>query len=147
MAQNSLDKIPGLGLSLGGGMGAERGTPTGSAGGKDECPDRRGKNTGQIIRHREDSIVAAEGEKWRGGASPEKKMLIIDEGSRNVYENKQKDDNLPEEKGDISTQRNKILYRNIRCQLKPSGFLPLYGALGNEPRTYKTGPCYTYSQG
>jgi hypothetical protein len=34
--------------------------------------------------------------KVTGGASLEKEMLLNDEQSRNVYENKQKDDALPE---------------------------------------------------
>ncbi len=112
----------GSGLAWGVGDGGERGTPTGSPGGKDECPDRRGK-AGQIIRRREGFMVAAEGEKWRGGASREKKMLINDERSRNVYENKQKDDNFTEKKGDISTQRNDILCKSTRILLKSSFFL------------------------
>jgi len=46
-------------------------------------------------------MVAAEGKKSYGRASRGKKMLIIDDRSRNVYENKDKDDNFTEEKGDI----------------------------------------------
>ena len=34
------------------------------------------------------------------GASPEKKMLINDERSQYIYENKQNDDNLPTAKGE-----------------------------------------------
>ncbi len=44
------------------------------------------------------------------GASTEKKMLINDERSRNVYENKRNNDNVADKKGDISTQRSDILY-------------------------------------
>ncbi len=60
------------------------------------------------------------------GASTEKKMLINDERSRNVYENKRKNDNLPDKKSDISTQRSDIFYRSTRILLKPSAFLSLF---------------------
>ncbi len=50
-------------------------------------------------------------------------MLINDERSRNVYENKQNYDTFTEEKSDISTQRNDILYKSRRILLKPSVFL------------------------
>ena len=60
-------------------------------------------------------------------------MLINDERSRNVYENKQKDDNFTEKKGDISTQRNDILYRSTRILLKPSVFLSLFERWGTNP--------------
>jgi len=40
-----------------------------------------------------------------------------------VYENKQKDDNFTEGKGDISAQRKDILSKRTRILLKPSGFL------------------------
>jgi hypothetical protein len=49
-------------------------------------------------------------------------MLVNDVGSRNVYENKEQDDNLPDEKGDISTQPNDISHGSTRILLKPSGF-------------------------
>ena len=58
-------------------------------------------------------------------ASREKKMLINDERCRNVYENKQKDANFAEQKSDISTQRNDILYKGTRILLKSSVFLSL----------------------
>jgi len=51
------------------------------------------ENARQMVRSRE-----AQSSQWRRkvarGASPEKKMLINDERSQYVYENKQKDDNL-----------------------------------------------------
>jgi hypothetical protein len=53
----------------------------------------------------------------------EKKMLINEEPSRNVYENNQTEDNFTELKGDISTQRNDILYRSTHILLKSSVFL------------------------
>ena len=46
-------------------------------------------------------MVAAEGGKRPGGRAGEKKMLIIDDRSRNVYENKQKEDNFTDGKADI----------------------------------------------
>ena len=48
------------------------------------------------------------GGKVARGASPEKKMLINDEQSRNVYENKEKDDTLSAAKDDISAQLHAI---------------------------------------
>jgi hypothetical protein len=57
-------------------------------------------------------------------------MLVNDVGSRNVYENKQKDDNLPEEKSDISTQRNNILCGNTRFLLKPSALFSSFERWG-----------------
>ncbi len=68
-------------------------------------------------------MVAVEGEKWRGGRALKKKMLINDERSRNVYENKQKDDDFTEGKRDISTQWNDISYRSTHILLKSSVFL------------------------
>ena len=43
-----------------------------------------------------------------GEASSEKKMLINDDRSQYIYENKQKADNFPDEKDDISTQSHDI---------------------------------------
>ena len=63
-------------------------------------------------------MVAAEGEKWGGGATPEKKMLKYNERSRNVHENKQKGDTFTEKKGDISTQLNDILQKSTCILLK-----------------------------
>ncbi len=67
-------------------------------------------------------MVAVEGEKLRRGASRGKKMLINDERSRNVYENKQNYDTFTEEKGDISTRRSDIFYRSTHILLKSSFF-------------------------
>ena len=55
-----------------------------------------------------------------------------------MYENKQKDGNLVEEKGDISTQRNNNLHKSTGILLKPSIFFA-FGALGNEPSASKCG--------
>jgi hypothetical protein len=60
-------------------------------------------------------------------------MLINDVGSRNVYENKQKDDNLPKEKGGISAQWNDISYGSTHILLKASGFLSLFEPWGTNP--------------
>jgi len=54
-----------------------------------------------------------------------------------VYENKQKDDNLPEEKSDISTQRSEILQRITRILLKPPGFCHCRSAGERTPRFKK----------
>jgi len=72
------------------------------------------------------------GEKWRGGATPEKKMLKNIERSRNVHENKQKADNLTEKKGDISTQLNDILHKSTRILLKLLSFLSLWECWGTK---------------
>jgi hypothetical protein len=67
-------------------------------------------------------------------------MLINDVRSRNVYENKQKDDSLPDEKGDISTQWNDISHESTRILLKPPGFLSLFERWGTNsapPRNSK----------
>ena len=50
-------------------------------------------------------------------------MLIIDERSRNVYENKQKDDTFTEIKSDISTQLKDILCRRTHVLQKSSALL------------------------
>jgi len=46
-------------------------------------------------------MVAAAGEEWRRERALNKKMLFYDERSRNVYENKQMNDNFTEGKADI----------------------------------------------
>jgi hypothetical protein len=70
------------------------------------------------------------GGKVARGTSREKKMLINDERSQDVYENKQENDNFTEEKGDISTQRNDILYKVTHILLKSSVFLSLLKCWG-----------------
>jgi len=61
-------------------------------------------------------------------------MLIYYERSLNVYENKGKSDNLPDKKGDISTQRSNILHRDTHILLKSSAFLSLFERWGtNSP--------------
>ena len=74
------------------------------------------------------------GEKWRGGATPEKKMLKNNERSRNVHENKQKADNFTDKKGDISTQLNDILHKSTDILLKLSSFCRCGSAGERKPR-------------
>ena len=75
MAQNSVDMTLGLCISLVWREGAERGAPIGSAGGKDECPDRREKHR---TNHPTPGKVPGSWRKgkWAFGASPEKKDVI-----------------------------------------------------------------------
>jgi hypothetical protein len=82
-----------------GGTGAERSTPTGCPGGEDEGPGRCEKNQ---TNHPTQEEVPWSRRREKSGVGSEygKKMLIIDERSRNVYENKQKDDNLSVAKGE-----------------------------------------------
>src|SRR5271157_112915 len=54
------------------------------------------ENAGQIIPRRGGSRVAAGGKKGRGGS---REKEINHDRSRNLYENKQNDDNLPGKKG------------------------------------------------
>ena len=115
-----------------GGTGAERGAPTGSPGGEDEGPGRCEKNRtnhptqGEVpwSRRREKSGV---------GNGYEKKMLTIDERSRNVYENKQKDDTFTEIKSDISTQLNDILCRGTHVLQKSSALLSRFACWERYP--------------
>jgi len=83
-AQNFVDRTIGLMISLVWREAAERRALTGSPGGGPNA-ETEAENAGQIIRGRGGSMVAAEGEKWRAGASPGRKMLFNDERSRNVY--------------------------------------------------------------
>jgi hypothetical protein len=62
-------------------------------------------------------------------------MLFNDERSRNVYENKQKDDNFTQKKGDISTHFS----RNHTFFSETAGFFVTMGAFENEFRTSKCG--------
>jgi len=75
-------------------------------------------------------------EKWRGRASTEKKMLSYDEGSRNVHENTQKDDTLPEEKSDISAQRSDILCKN-RCTFMKLSVFCHFASVGERIARFK----------
>src|SRR5208337_4638565 len=84
--------------------GAERGALARSPGGKDACPDGRGKDRTNHPTRGEVPGSWRTGKKWRTGPSPEKKMLFNDERSRNVHENKQKDENLSLEKGETYTK-------------------------------------------
>jgi hypothetical protein len=62
----------------------------------------------------------------RGKSAAERREKeILYERSRNVYENKQKDDNLSEEKGETNTKLNDILYKCTRFLLKLPDFLSL----------------------
>jgi hypothetical protein len=60
-------------------------------------------------------------------------MLFNDERSRNVYENKQKDDNIAGKKGDISTHFS----QNHTFFSETAGFFVTMGAFENEFRTPK----------
>jgi hypothetical protein len=75
----------------------------------------------------------AEGEKGVRSEPKKEKMLFNDERSRNVYENKQKDDNFTEEKGDISTHFS----QNHTFFSETAGFFVTMGAFENEFRTSK----------
>jgi hypothetical protein len=62
----------------------------------------------------------------RGKSTEERREKeLFHERSRNVYENKHKDDNLSEEKGETNTKLNDILYKRTRFLLKP----PVFGSL------------------
>jgi hypothetical protein len=104
------------------GTGAERSTPTGSPGDRTKA-QTDAENTGQIIRRRGRFHGRGGGRRVALGGRTEKKMLIIDERSRNVYENKQKDDTFTEIKIDISTQLNDILCRGTHVLQKSSALL------------------------
>jgi hypothetical protein len=60
-------------------------------------------------------------------------MLINDERTRNVYENKEKDDNWPDTKHDISTQLRDILRKSTRIFQKPLARLSLFERWGTNP--------------
>ena len=62
----------------------------------------------------------------RGKSTEERreKELFHDQ-SQHVYENKQRDDNLSEEKGETNTKLNDILYKCTRFLLKLPDFLSL----------------------
>ena len=104
------------------GTGAERSTPAGSPGDRTKA-QTDAENTGQIIQRR----GRVHGRGGRGivalGTRTEKKMLVNDERSRNVYENKQKDDTFTEIKSDISTQLSDILCRGTHDLQKSSALL------------------------
>jgi len=128
----------GSGLAWGGGRGGRNAAPHRVARRKGRMPRGRRKTEDKSSDAGEVPSSRQRGKRCRGERALKKKMLINDEGSRNVYENKQKDDNLVEEKGDISTQRNNILHKSTGILLKPSGFF-IVGALGNEPHASKCG--------
>jgi hypothetical protein len=103
-------------------------------------PGRRGERThAQTDAENAEPISRRRGEvpwSWRrgngdvGGEHQEKKMLINDERSRNVYENKQNYDTFTDINSDISTQFNDILYRSTHVLQKPSGLLPFFARWG-----------------
>lgn len=59
-----------------------------------------------------------------------KKMLINDDRSHYMYENKQKTDNLRVAKDDIYTQLEDISAKNTRILQKPTALLPQFECLG-----------------
>jgi hypothetical protein len=115
-----------------GGTGAERSTPTGCPGGEDEGPGRCEKNQ---TNHPTQEEVPWSRRREKSGVGSEygKKMLIIDERSRNVYENKQKDDTFTEIKSDISTQLNDILCRGTQVLQKSPTLLSRFAPWGRYP--------------
>ena len=78
-------------------------------------------------------MVVAEGEMGVRSEPRKEKMLFNDERSRNVYENKQKDGNFTEKKGDIS----KHFSQNHTSFAETAGFLVTMGAFENKFRTSK----------
>jgi hypothetical protein len=60
-------------------------------------------------------------------------MLINNERSRNVYENKQKDDNLPTINDDIFAQRYDISYKHTRILRESWALLSLFERWGTNP--------------
>ncbi len=61
------------------------------------------------------------------GPSPEKRILFLYNRSHYIYENKQKEDTLPDNKGDIS-------YQNTHILQKPPAFLSLFARWERIPR-------------
>jgi len=114
------------------GTGAERGAPTGYPGERTKA-QTDAKETEQIIQSRGTFHGRGGGRMLALGARTEKKMLINDERSRNVYENKQKDDTVTEIKSDISTQRNDILCRSTRVLQKSPALLLRFARWGRYP--------------
>jgi|SRR5271157_593301 len=105
------------------GTGAERGSLPGSAGGDDECPDRRG-NAGQIIRRREVPWSRRKGEK-----GPEKKLVTIEAGM--CMKTDKKMTVLPRKKRHfLQTERHFIQKHTYFAETV--GFFVAVGALGNE---------------
>lgn len=76
------------------------------------------EDAGQIVRRRGGDIVAAKGKKSREEQARKEKDVIYDERSHYIYENKQKVDNFPGEKDDISTQLDAIYTENTRILLR-----------------------------
>jgi hypothetical protein len=89
------------------------------------------ENAGQIVRCREGSIAEPEGGKSRRGRAAKKRYY--DDRTRNVYENKQKDDNLPDATDDISTLLHDILTKDTRLLHKPSALSSLIERRGTKP--------------
>jgi hypothetical protein len=96
-------------------VAGERNRSAESPGGHDECSARRGRRNAQGKR-----IVEAGN--WRGEREPIK-MLKSDEQSRNVYENKQKYDTLPDEDENISIQSPGVLRKSSHILQESSAFI------------------------
>ena len=130
--KNSVDKAGGLWIRLvRKGRGGTR-SPHRVAGGEDECPDRCRKH--RTNHPTQGDVRWSRRRENRGvGSGYGKKMLIIDERSRNVYENKQKDDTFTEIKSDISTQLNDILYRRTPVLQRSSALLSRFARWGRYP--------------
>ena len=108
LGENSVDKTPGLWLSGEGWDWSERGAAPRRVVRRRLTNARNdAENSGQIIRYGEVQSSQGRGKVARGG-SPEKKMLINNERSQYMYENKQKYDNLSPRKDDISAQLRAI---------------------------------------
>ena len=135
-AQNFLDKTPGLGFRLGGWKEGLRCQVSGvrcSVPGTHDGGFRLQDSTWKTSNR---EGIPLSHKVPRGGEvrHQQKKMLINDVRSRNVYENKQKDDNFTGEKSDISTQRNGILRKITPILLKLSGFCHNWSARERIPR-------------
>ena len=105
--------------------GAGRDSSTGSFGGQDECsrPTRKTEDKssdGWQVRMSNDRTRS------RAGDGAPLKDVKYEGRSGNVYENKGRDDSLPDTEGDISAQLHAILHRSSRILQKPSPFLPRF---------------------
>jgi hypothetical protein len=73
--------------------------------------------------------------RWKMSRKHENRIPFFCVRSRNVYENKQKYDHLPEKKSDISTQLSDISYKRtgiLQNFAETAGFSVAFRALGNE---------------
>src|SRR5271157_152500 len=76
--------------------------------------------------------VPRSGRRGKSAAERRENKLFHDR-SRDVYENKEKDDNLSVEKGETYTKLNDILYKSPRFLLKPPDFLSRLERLRTNP--------------